>query len=104
MLYHIVGSYIGTGQERELFVEAPSVVKARKAAAKRGIENTRITRADLSSVPEGVTVVEVDAAGSFFSLDRHPVRTIAMGVVLGLAVWTAIMLVLKLMGIVLFSM
>ncbi len=102
MLYHIVGSYVGTGQERELFVEAPSVVKARKAGVKRGIENARITRADLDKVPEGVTIVQVEADGSFFSLDKRPVLTIAMGVVAGLAVWTGFILVLKVLGFALF--
>jgi len=102
MLYHITGSYIGSGQAKELFVEASSVIKARKAGVKRGIENARITRADPDQVPEGVTVVEVEADGSFFDLDKRPVRTIAAGVILALAVWTVFMLVLKVLGFVLF--
>jgi hypothetical protein len=103
MLYHIVGSYVGTGQERAIFVEAPSVVKARKMAARQGIENIKISRADPGKVPDGVTIVEVEVGGSFFDLNKRPVRTIAMGVVVGAAVWTGFMLVLQVLGFALFG-
>jgi hypothetical protein len=103
MLYHIVGSYIGTGQERELYIEAPSVVKARKASVKHGFENARITRADPGKVPDGVRIVEVEVGGSFFDLDKRPVGTIAMGVVVGAAVWTGFMLVLQVLSFALFA-
>ena len=101
MLYHIVGSYIGTEQKREIFVEAPSMVKARKAGARHGIKNAKISRADPGKVPDSVTIVEVEVGGSFFDLNKRPVRTIAMGVVVGLAVWTVFMLVLNVLGLVL---
>ncbi|MFI4897820.1 MAG: hypothetical protein ACIARR_08340 [Phycisphaerales bacterium JB059] len=97
---------IATGEGSTLYVRSSSEAVARNVVARRGLHATSVLWVGLSEVPHGAEVIEPppprepgvsDIARS--ALLQRPVRTIALGVFLGLlAAWVFMVLLTLITG------
>ena len=109
-IYKIKGDN-GYGREtRELYVHASTEDEAQRFAMKRGVMKGVSEPVLPQDVPEGVPVLRATASGRSDdrpALETHPVRTIALGVMLGLVGFTVLMwafaFLLSALGIALFG-
>lgn len=81
-------------ESRELYVSAMTEEAAQRTAMKRGVVKGVSEAVLPEDVPEGVPIIRADTkrrADERPALETHPVRTIALGVLLGLVGFTVLM-------------
>ncbi|MEM1422489.1 MAG: hypothetical protein AAGH64_00650 [Planctomycetota bacterium] len=109
-IYKITGEDGYQNETRELYVRAMTEQAAQRTAMRRGVVKGVSEACRPGDVPGGVPIIPADTKSrreSLPALETHPVRTIALGVLLGLVAFTVLMwafaFVLGVIGITLFG-
>jgi len=100
-IFHITGQDSFSGIERACYVDAPDEFAARRFGAGRRIINITVTAIEPWQLPDSAKLFRAKPTRADDALRDRPVRTIAAGVFLGLLAFSALVVALRVLLLVL---